>query len=75
MKGLHGTSWQCGEARSPQHRHGAATPTAPALLAPFSTSLPLGLFERLRVSARQLGLCEREIATEAIERLLDEEGF
>ena len=48
---------------------------APALPPPFSTSLSLGLVERLRVSVRQLGLCEREIATEAIERLLDEEGF
>jgi hypothetical protein len=78
VKGLHGTNWHCGEARSPQHRHGAATPTAPtapALLAPFSTSLPLGLVKRLRVSARKLGLCEREIATEAIERLPGKEGF
>jgi hypothetical protein len=69
---LHGTSWRCGEARSPDGRCGAARP---ALLAPFSSSLPLGLLERLRVAARQLGLCEREIATETIERLLEEEGF
>jgi hypothetical protein len=75
VKGLHRTSWQCGEARSPQHRRGAARPTAPALFAPFSTSLPPGLLERLRIAARRLGLCEREIAAEAIERLLDEEGF
>jgi hypothetical protein len=75
VKGLHGTRWRCGEARSPTQRGGAARPTAPALLAPFSTGLPLGLHERLRIAARQLGLGEREIATEAIERLLDEEGF
>jgi hypothetical protein len=35
----------------------------------------LGLLERLRVAARQLGLREPEIAADAIERLLDEEGF
>jgi hypothetical protein len=57
------------------HRRGATSPTGPALLAPFSTGLPLGLLERLRVAARQLGLREREVAAEAIERLLDEEGF
>jgi hypothetical protein len=75
VKGLRVTSWRCGEARSLQHRCGAARPTPPALLAPFSTRLPLELLDRLRVAARQLGLCEREIAAEAIERLLDEEGF
>ena len=74
MKGLHETIWRCGETRSPEHG-GAARPTQPALLPPFPTSLPPGLLERLRVAARQLGLREREIATEAIERLLDEEGF
>jgi hypothetical protein len=74
VKGLHETIWRCGEARSPEHG-GAARPIAPALLAPFPTSLPLGLLERLRVAARQLGLRERDIATDAIERLLDEEGF
>jgi hypothetical protein len=72
VKGLRGTSWRCGEARSP---HGRCVAARPALFAPFSSSLPLGLLERLRVAARQLGLCEREIATEAIERLLEEEGF
>jgi len=33
------------------------------------------LLERLRVAARQLCLPEREIAAEAIKRLLEEEGF
>jgi hypothetical protein len=33
------------------------------------------LLERLRLAARQLGLRECEVAAEAIERLLDEEGF
>jgi hypothetical protein len=75
VKGLRETVWRCGEARSLQHRGGATRATEPALLAPFPTSLPLGLLERLRVAARQLGLREREIATEAIERLLDEEGL
>jgi hypothetical protein len=74
VKGLHGTSWESGEARSPHWRSGARA-TAPALLAPFSTSLPLGLFERLRVAARQLGLREREIAAEAIDLFLEREGF
>jgi hypothetical protein len=35
----------------------------------------VGLLERLRIAPRQIGLSEREIAAEAIERLLDEEGF
>jgi hypothetical protein len=75
VKGLHGISWRCCEARSRLGRGGAAKPAEYALLAPFSTGIPVGLLERLRVAARQLGLCEREIAAEAIERLLDEEGF
>jgi hypothetical protein len=33
------------------------------------------LLGRLRSAARQLGPREREIATEALERLFDEEGF
>jgi len=75
VKGLHGKSWRYCEDRSPLGRGGAAKPAEYALRAPFSTSLPLGLLDRLRVAARQLGLCEREIAAEAIERLLEEEGF
>ena len=51
MKGLHGTSWRCGEVRSPERRGVATRPTVPALLAPFSTSLPPELLERLRVAA------------------------
>lgn len=75
MKGLHGIRWRCGEVRSPGLREVAASLTPPSLLATFSTSLPLELLERLRIAARQLGLCESEIAAEAIERLLEEEGF
>jgi hypothetical protein len=75
VKGLHGTSWRCCEARSPLGRGGATGPAEYALLAPFSLGVPVGLLERLRAAARQLGLCEGEIAAEAIERLLDEEGF
>jgi hypothetical protein len=72
---LHGTSWRCGEAHSAQCRGVAARAIRPALLDPFSTSLPPRLLERFRVAARQLGLGDREVAAEAIERLLDEEGF
>jgi hypothetical protein len=75
LKGLHGASLQCGEARSAQHLRGAARPAESALLDPVSIGIPVELLERLRVAARQLGLCEREVAAEAIERLLDEEGF
>jgi hypothetical protein len=75
VKGLQGTSWRCGEVLSLQCRAGDARPTRPALLAPFSTGLPLELLDGLRVAASQHGMGEGAIAAAAIDLFLDQEGF
>ncbi len=55
----------------PRCEHSFGTPQ----LAPFSTRLPPELLDRLRVAARQLGLCQGEIVAAALDLLLTDEGF
>jgi hypothetical protein len=75
MKGSQGTRWQC------QERPGRALPALdarlaePVVLVPFSTRLPDGVLDRLRVAAPHLGLRQAEITAAALDLFLSEEGF
>ena len=75
MKGSQGTTWRCDQLPVRALREVDARRAGQLVLAPFSTRLPPGLLDRLRVAAPQLGLRQGEITAAALDVFLSEEGF
>ena len=74
MRGWSGEHWSR-DGRGDRLSHGTGIGLARLVLAAFSTRLPPGLLERLRMAVLQLGLRQGEIAASAIDRFLGEYGF